>query len=93
MDLLFKRYASPFLLLDQMILTDRFSEFVSELLKIRNEETDEQTLWEFFLHRVFDKSYADFLKEVRQPKARPVSREEIETTVRRSYEMLKEFKL
>lgn len=55
MDLLFSRYASPFLLLDQMILTDRFSAFVSELLRIRNEEKDEQTLWEFFLHKVFDK--------------------------------------
>ena len=63
MDLLFSRYASPFLLLDQMILTDRFSAFVSELLRIRNEEKDEQTLWEFFLHKVFDKSFYEFATE------------------------------
>lgn len=92
MDLLFKRYASPFLLLNQMILTDGLSEFVSELLQIRNEEKDEQTLWEFFLHRVFDKSYAEFLKEAKQPSpAESVSKEELETTVKHSFDMLNEF--
>ena len=94
MDLLFSRYASPFLLLDQMILTDRFSAFVSELLRIRNEEKDEQTLWEFFLHKVFDKSYAEFLRETKQPSpAETVSRDELEATVRHSFDILDGFKI
>ena len=53
MDLLFRRYASPFLLLDEVIKNNRLSEFVAEVMKSENER---QT-WEFYLHKVFDKSY------------------------------------
>ena len=38
MDLLFKRYANPFLLLDNLIATGRFLEFIFELIDIQNEE-------------------------------------------------------
>ena len=36
MDLLFNRYASPFLILDQMLEAGRFSEFINELYKDYN---------------------------------------------------------
>lgn len=48
-------------ILDKMILTGRFTEFVREFMKIRNEELVDQTRWEYWLHRVFDMSFADFL--------------------------------
>ena len=48
MDLLFKRYASPFLLVDQMSLTGQFSEFVTEIFDY---DTDDR-LWNIFLHKV-----------------------------------------
>ena len=56
MDLLFKRYASPFILLDNLILISSSSSFIDDLFKFINEEKGEQTNWEFFLHKVFDKS-------------------------------------
>jgi len=64
MDLLFKRYASPFLLLDEMICSCRFLNFLYEFMEIHNEEKEEQTLWEFYIHRVFDKPYKTFLEEI-----------------------------
>lgn len=94
MDLLFSRYASPFLLIDNMLITGRFSDFVSELMRIRNEEKDDQTLWEYFLHRVFDKSYADFSREAKQPiQSEAVRKDKIEATVKHSFDMLNDFKI
>lgn len=65
MDLLFKRYANPWDLLDQMILCGRFSEFVSEFIKIKNEETEEDSLWEYFLHHPFiEISFEEFKRRL-----------------------------
>lgn len=63
MDLLFKRYASPFLLLDEMLLCGRFQEFVTELFNIHNKETENETLWDLYLHSAFlEKSFVEFKK-------------------------------
>lgn len=56
MDLLFHRYASPYFLIDQMISVESFSGFVQEL----HDRTEEEKLWEFFLHKVRDKSFEEF---------------------------------
>lgn len=93
MDLLFKRYASPFLLLDETIKTGRFSEFVTELVSIVNEETekeDEDTMWEYYLHRIFDKSFADFKKEMMRSE-QPENPVDFETTLQTSYDILNGF--
>lgn len=68
MDIAFSRYANPMLLFNQMIRTGRLTEFVNELIKIRNEENENQTLWELWLHKVYDKTYANFLNEVHPQK-------------------------
>ena len=60
MDLLFRRYASPILLLDTIIETSTLCSFIDDLIKITNEEKD----WEFFLHKVFDKTWGEFTKEI-----------------------------
>ena len=60
MDLLFKRYANPFLLLDNMITTGRFLEFILELIDIQNDEK----IHDVWIHKVFDKSFDDFKKLV-----------------------------
>lgn len=64
MDLLFKRYASPFLLLDTLLLTNSLSEFIDDFLKFIGEEIKEQSQWEFFLHKVYDKSWKEFIDEI-----------------------------
>lgn len=90
MDLLFKRYASPFLLIDTMLEAGRFSEFVYELVGLVNEETEEKIRWEFFLHKVFDKSYYEFVEDIKQSAQRqePV---DFETAIKESYDILNNF--
>lgn len=46
-----------------MMRIGRFEEFVTEIPGFRNEEEKEQTLWEFWLHRIHDKSFAEFWAE------------------------------
>ena len=64
MDLLFTRYASPFLLMDQLILTNSLSDYIDDLFTFINEEKEEQTKWEFFLHKVYNKSWKEFCDEI-----------------------------
>ena len=64
MDLLFKRYASPFLLLDTLILTNSLSDYIDDLFTFIVEEKEEQTKWEFFLHKVYNKSWKEFCDEI-----------------------------
>lgn len=91
MDLLFKRYASPFLFINETIRTNRFSDFVTEIVEIMNEENEDKTLWEFYLHRVFEKSYAEFISSLNQTKesAKPV---DFETAIAESFKILNGFK-
>ena len=62
MDLLFTRYASPFVLLDGLIMTNSLNSFVDDFFDFVNEERN----WEVFLHKVYDQSWSDFVKEIEQ---------------------------
>ena len=62
MDLLFVRYASPFILLDGLILTNSLNSFVDDFFDFINEDRE----WEFFLHKVYDKSWSEFSNEMKQ---------------------------
>lgn len=62
MDLLFKRYASPFILLDNLIITNSLNSFVDDFFGFVNEQTE----WEFFLHKVYDKSWSEFSDSIKQ---------------------------
>ena len=62
MDLLFTRYASPFVLLDGLILTNSLKNFVDDFFDFVNEDRE----WEFFLHKVYDKSWGEFSESIRQ---------------------------
>lgn len=86
MDRLFKRYSSPMILLDQMIRTGRFEEFVNEFVAINNEETEQQNkeqedklLWEIWLHRIFDKSFAEFKNSLTQEENAAPTPEELKS--------------
>lgn len=88
MDLLFKRYASPFLLLDEIILTDKLTEFVSHII----DETNNEQEWEFFLHKVFDKSFREFKESLRATeRPREMSKSDIETTIKDSLDIAQNF--
>ena len=81
MDLLFKRYASPFLFMGEMIRTVRFEEFVTEFVKTINEENEETTSWEFFLHKVQEGSYKDFVDEMKNDKENQKMTEETKESI------------
>ena len=62
MDLLFKRYASPFLLLDSLILTNSLNNFISNFIDFVKADNE----WEFFLHKIYDKSWSEFRSSIKQ---------------------------
>ena len=85
MDLLFVRYASPFVLLDGLILTNSLNNYVDDFFDFINEDRE----WEFFLHKVYDKSWSEFSKEIEQSEnQKPV---DLGATLVKSKNMLNNF--
>lgn len=89
MDLLFSRYASPFVLLDNLILTSSTSDFINDMFKFINAEKEEQAQWEFFLHKVYDKSWKEFLDEINVSDGQ--KEVDLGATLKKSKNMLKNF--
>lgn len=87
MDLLFKRYASPFFLIDQMIIAESLTDFIIKI----NDSVEEERLWDLWLHKVSNgKSFSQW-KESIQQQTLVVSKSDIETTVNDSFYMIQEF--
>lgn len=93
MDQLFKRYADPFSFMDQMIECGRFSEFVSEIVKIINEEQENDAVWQYYLHHpMIEISFAEFKRRIGFDNTDPEENEcNLETTVRKSKNILDGF--
>ena len=85
MDLLFHRYASPFLLLNGMIHTGYFPEFVDQFMKQQTEEQE----WEYYLHKVFDQSFNEFKNNVDTEAKNSLARKEfnVEKTIQTSIDI------
>ena len=62
MDLLFKRYASPFVLLDNLIITNSLNNFVNDFFDFVREDNE----WEFFLHKIYGKNWSEFSDSIKQ---------------------------
>ena len=86
-DLLFSRYASPQILIDQLILNGDFFDWVIEFI---NGENDRQA-WEVWLHKIFDKSFEEFRNSIRQNQAGQIDDEQLETTISNSKSILDGF--
>lgn len=84
MDLIFKRYSSPYLFLDELIINNMFSNFIDEFIETQNNEM----MWEFFLHKVYDKNFEEFKKGIINSEVDEV---DIEATVQKSFNILKNF--
>ena len=92
MDLLFKRYASPFLFINEMIRAGQFCDFVINFIETLNEEKNEKAEWEFFLHKVWEKSFAEFKESIQiEQDNRNMSVSDIETTIKQSQNILANF--
>ena len=71
-------------------MNNSLSDFVHKLCKKYRDETDEQKLWELYLHRVFEKSFEDFKNEVMNQNI-PDKPIDFEATVNESYMILEGF--
>lgn len=92
MDLLFKRYASPILLLQNMIQANRFDEFVDEFINTYAEEENESKLWELYLHHAFlEQSFNDFKKLVTKEEPKELDESQLEATILNSKKILNDF--
>ena len=92
MDLLSKRYASPYFFLNGMIQTGRLVEFVDYFIETTNHENDEKIMWDMYLHKVFDKTFDEFKASIKTNKElQEMSARTIETTVQNSMDILKGF--
>lgn len=85
MDLLFREYASPFVLLDGIIATGGFPDWIDQFLKSHKEKIQ----WEAWLHKVFDKEWSEFVGDAEVDQATlHMTDAEIETTINNSYKMI-----
>ena len=78
--------------MDGMIQTGRFFFFVRSFCKEIHKEEEEKTLWEFYIHRVFEGSFNDFRAGIENDKKnRSMSEQAMETTIKHSMNILKNF--
>lgn len=88
--MLFQRYANPMPLLDQMIKAGRLTEFIGEIISIHNEEQEEKAMWEFWLHKDFERTFSEFCAAMQggsttEPKT--ASKKELTEIVKQSMEI------
>ena len=51
-----------------MVETGQLCDFIEELVQIRNEEMQEKTAWEYYLHTVCrEMSFEEFMQKAKQP--------------------------
>ena len=93
MDLVFKRYPSPFFL-DYVISNNELDNFFDMLIK----KVDEEKLWEVYLASIYvnQKSFDDWKKELTENNSNvnmsKMSKREIDATIKKSQEILSGFK-
>lgn len=94
MDLLFHEYASPFLLLDGVIASGRFTEFIDTFMK----QVREREKKEFYIHKLppwDERTWDEFCRDVDGHKETiqnvKMSSEQLETTIRHSYSLMADF--
>nr|DAF92999.1 MAG TPA: hypothetical protein [Siphoviridae sp. ctN5F10] len=71
-----------------MIRCGRLYEFICEVVAIKNEETEEQTLWELWLHKDFAQSYTEFRESLEPDSTAEASGEDLASIIQQSREIL-----
>ena len=89
--MLYRRYSDPTNLLQQMLTVGQFSEFIHEIIRIRNNEEDEKYMWEYYLHREFEKSFSEFMHEMKMLEQPEASEGNLEATIQESFDMMENF--
>lgn len=94
MDLLFREYASPFILLDRVIGAGQLMDF----LKVFDEKQQHNELWEFYIHKLppwDERTFEQFKHDLKigQSKIERPSDEQLETTIKESYKIMQNFEI
>ena len=95
MDSLFEEYGNPTILLDGVISSGQFSDWVDA----HEENKDEKIMWEMYLHRLSkydERSFTEFKNDIRKGMVQKVERpsdEQLSATVTKSYEILNGFEI
>lgn len=87
---MFKRYSNPFSLFDELIESNQFNDFIMTL----NTKYIEDLEYELWLHKVYDKSFEEFKKDLsisRDAQAGYMNEEDVKATVKKSNEILSNF--
>ena len=61
MDLLSQRYANPYLILDDFIRSGQLHDFSIEVMRMISKERIHKSRWEFFLHKVWDMPFEEYV--------------------------------
>ena len=86
--MIFKRYSSPFLFLDNLILQGKLSDGIDTIYK----QVDEEKLWQLYLSNPMkEKSYVDWKAEI-VAQNEEVEEEDIEAARNKARNILKNFK-
>ena len=88
---MYRRYANPVPLINGMIRTKRLMEFVNSLVEKHNREERDKTLWEVWLHRIFDKSFKEFSDGIEDNQKAAPTQEEVSNIVLETKNMLNAF--
>lgn len=75
LDALYQRYADPMPLLEQMAASGRLSWFVEKFVNKCREDENEETLWDMWLHKVWNQDFEDFKRGIKN-KARTIVKNE-----------------
>ena len=87
--MLYQRYGKPLELLQQMLEAGQLVEFIDEMVQIRYEELQEKTMWEYYLHRVYDMSFEEFVQQTKEPPiSEPMGEDRMVEIVKDSLEIL-----
>jgi hypothetical protein len=92
-DLLAQRYASPFLILDEFIRIHQLYDFVAKILRTIVEEKVHEARWQFYLHKVFDMTFEEYVRRCEKPQHedQEMSHEQIGNIILDSRKMLDGF--
>lgn len=89
MDTLGKRYSGcPFFILDEFIRLGQLHDFLSEVLKTINREEVDRYKWEYYLHKVFDMTYEEYLKKTETKESEDINYDQIKDIVCDSRNMM-----
>lgn len=96
MDLLAKRYASPFLIMDEFIRLHQFRDFTKTILKNIADEKVHDARWQMYLHKYWgDLSFAEYCEECekmqKEKQGQDMTPQEIGNVISESKKMLEGF--